>query len=444
MAANPTAVWRVRPSGNDNNGGGYDAGIASAGTDYSQQNAAQVTQSGGTVSTATVTLTDTGAAFTSALIGNGIRVSGTGITTTYTYITAVPTGTTLTLQTSPGTTGTSVTYSIGGGWATIHTNTTSTGPLVAGNTCYILGTGTPSPSSYGAPDYTLSAVWAPKTGTLGGSSDGFITFANDPNTPGYKAFPDTTGGMPLIMMTGATASIEPAMNQLIGLWIFADSAYSNVRMIDFSAIGGPAVIKGCVLDQNAKDLYCLFMYETTVLGCEVFSSAGGSGTSSGIYVFGGANLPNYILSCNVHDCVGNGVELASTGTICILQNSIIAKCGGDGIKDAATAATSNFRVVSGCTIDGNTGHGINVTSSDGIAKNKQILNNIISNHTTGGKSGITVPGTTAQNDRNKFFVDFNVYYNNATDLTGISYGPHDTHGGSNPYVSQSTENYALA
>ena len=53
-------------------------------------------------------------------------------------------------------------------------------------------------------------------------------------------------------------------------------------------------------------------------------------------------------------------------------------------------------------------------------------------------------GTTAQNDRVKQFIDYNVFYNNTTDVNAISYGAHDTHGGSNPYVGQSAENYTLA
>jgi hypothetical protein len=225
MAATANAVWRVRPSGSNTNGGGFDCSLSSAatgthgtftgttftdstaaafsagmvgssiaitttgggfdgqylitafinssnitlgtgnpgaplltnltwtvgsGTDYSQQNAAQLSQSApANTSTATTTLTDTGAAFTSALIGNAIRVSGTGITTTITFITAVPSGTTLTLQTSPGTTGTTVSYNIGGAWADFWTNTTTTAPtIVSGNTVYILGSGIPNPSSY--------------------------------------------------------------------------------------------------------------------------------------------------------------------------------------------------------------------------------------------------------------------------------------------------------
>ena len=51
MAINATAIWRVRPSGNNANGGGYDPGIAGAATDYSQQNAAQASGSAGTSGT---------------------------------------------------------------------------------------------------------------------------------------------------------------------------------------------------------------------------------------------------------------------------------------------------------------------------------------------------------------------------------------------------------
>jgi hypothetical protein len=41
------------------------------------------------------------------------------------------------------------------------------------------------------------------------------------------------------------------------------------------------------------------------------------------------------------------------------------------------------------------------------------------------------------------FFDYNTYYNNTADITGLAYGPHDTHGGANPYVAESSENYTL-
>jgi hypothetical protein len=49
-------------------------------------------------------------------------------------------------------------------------------------------------------------------------------------------------------------------------------------------------------------------------------------------------------------------------------------------------------------------------------------------------------------------IDYNTYWNNTTDLSGLSYGPHDTSSSGNapnylassPYVASSTENYTLA
>ena len=74
-----------------------------------------------------------------------------------------------------------------------------------------------------------------------------------------------------------------------------------------------------------------------------------------------------------------------------------------------------------------------------------LSNCIISNHTGGSKFGLNVDaGATATNDRANAFVDYNTYYGNTADLQNVSYGVHDTHGGSNPYVGQSTENYTLA
>lgn len=83
MTVNSTAVWRVRPSGSNTNGGGYDAGISGAATDYSQQNAAQASGTHG-VTTGSTTFTDaTANAFTSAMIGNALYITGTGPTSLY-------------------------------------------------------------------------------------------------------------------------------------------------------------------------------------------------------------------------------------------------------------------------------------------------------------------------------------------------------------------------
>ncbi len=507
MAANATAVWRVRPSGNNNNGGGFDCSISAAATgthgsftgttftdataaaftsgmagsainitgigqylisafidasnitlsggnpgvtlsggmawtvgsgqDYSQQNAAQLSQLG-VCSTATVTLTDTGASFTTAVIGNAIRVAGTGITTTYTFITARPSATTLTLQTSPGTTGTSVTYNIGGGWADFWTNTPSTGPLVDLNTVYVLGSGTPNPAAY-TYDYDQTTSF-----TMGKSA----TLANDPATPGYKPAPNTTGGMPVIKFDVASNSILTGAGNNIsaqGLW-FVGTTTAALKYVLVSASSassyGFLTVVGCVLDQFAFDVG---LASTTgvvgfsAIGCEVFSSVA-PGAAGVKYAFESESTgPAYITGCNIHDCVGRGVGANSAGANApsVLINSIVAKCQSHGV----VSITFGSIFIQNNTIDGNLADGIRLDNSSGNQPQfaGTVLNNIISNQTGVGKFGLNVTGTGAPIG----FQDYNVYYNNTADLNNLQYGPHDSHGGSNPYVGQPTENYGL-
>jgi hypothetical protein len=434
VAANPTAVWRVRPSGNNNNGAGYDAGIASAGTDFSQQNAAQVTQSGGTVSTATVTLTDTGASFTSALIGNGIRVAGTGITTTYTFITAVPTGTTLTLQTSPGTTGTSVTYSIGGGWADFWTNTSSSGPLVPGNTLYILGSGIPNPASYSY-DYVMGST---ASFAAGNGTDGLIRVLSDPGTPSYKAPPDTTGGMPLVD-TNARNINSTGYCLVAGIWAVMTGGGQS-----FQSSANDSYFVGCVSDQLASggiSFYAGSNQPLYALGCEVFSSTGGSSGNAGILI---GNTSCIIDSCNIHDTQGPCIELSANISVYII-NSIFAKCNGYGILlPSAGPDNRSIIVIKNNTIDGNIGSAIRI-QIQAVVGFSIINNNIISNHVTAATYGITVEaGTAAQNSRIAGFIDYNTFYNNSANYNAINAGAHDTALGVTPYVNSSTEDYTLA
>ena len=126
----------------------------------------------------------------------------------------------------------------------------------------------------------------------------------------------------------------------------------------------------------------------------------------------------------------------------VVANCIIAKNGGDGIYVVNTNARLGLCINN--TIDANTGNGINFTTQASVSMTVA-FNNIISNHVTGGTYGITVgAGTAAQNSLIQGFVNKNTFYNNTTDTNAINYGANDTHGGSNPYVGQTTENYTLA
>jgi hypothetical protein len=441
VAANATAIWRVRPGGSNNNGGGYDPGISGAGTDYSQFNSPQASQSStANTSTATTTLTDLGASFTSALIGNAIRVSGTGITTTYTFITAVSSGTMLTLQTSPGTAGTVVSYNVGGGWGgaaanSLTANLTATGPVVAGNTVYILGAGIPNPSSYSF-DYTLTSI---ATLASGSTSAGLIRFAADPVTPSYNGL--LSGGMPCISST-VTITLG-TYNMLSLLWTVGAGAPGTIYW--WQGTSGTCIYN-CIADQNGYDGAGWGAAFGAIVGCEVFSSAAKRTTNANPGIYGNGTAP--IALCNVHNCIGPGINTADAKAI---TYCVIAKNGGDGIV-LVNAGANNEVQLSNNTIDGNLGHGVNITQAD-LFNLPAFFNNIISNHTQAGKVGVNVSSSSAVvNLKIAGVSDYNSYYNNTSDFANFGYGPHDTSNSgaapnlisSTPYVAQSTQNYTLA
>ena len=448
MAVNATAVWRVRPSGSNTNGGGYDPGIGGAATDYSRQNAAQASGTlGATSGAGSTTFTDaTAAAFTSVMIGNCIQITaGTNFQTGFYFVTAFTNANSVVLDRTPtsGGAGSAGVWKLGGGWADFWTNTTSSGPLVPGNIVYILGSGMPNPAAY-AYDYDASATsFTPATGD---AVSGNITYANDPATPGYKAPPDTTGGMPTIKVRGLLFYNSTGVVNNLGFkglyFIGGSSTNASFGILSVAQPSYGWIANGCVLDQFAFDIgftnLSLGLQNLDVTGCEIFSSVapGSPGTNYAIY----HGVGNTVTGNNIHDTVGFGV-LASHGMS--ISNNIIAKCRQDGVTLVAASQYSSVTVHNN-TIDGNLGSGITLADQATVAY-ASIFNNIISNHVTGGTSGIAaLAGSTAANDQVKGFVDYNVFYNNTTDVSSISYGPHDTHGGSNPYVAQSTENYTLA
>jgi len=72
MAIGATAVWEVRESSGSNTNGGF---YTSGGTDYSQQDSAQLSVSDAVTNT-TTTITSATGGFTAAMVGNGLYLSG--------------------------------------------------------------------------------------------------------------------------------------------------------------------------------------------------------------------------------------------------------------------------------------------------------------------------------------------------------------------------------
>jgi len=439
MAVQSTALWRAGPLGNNTNGGGYDPGISGAATDYSQQNSAQAAGVNGSA-TATTTFIDlTAASFTAAMIGNAMYITGGGSTTGWYFVTAYTNSTTVTLDRSPGTV-TGATWKLGGRWADWFTNPCGAStPLAQGNTVYALGSGIPNPSSY-TYDYSISAGLTLNIGYGNG-----VTFACDPATPNYKAAPDTTGGMPVTRFnfnggggtTPALANNETAIF-LTDMWMVGSASNAAGDIMFQTQAYTTAVANGCVFDQLGQDIVFMSCDATfgylSIVGGEAYSSSGGSGGGWAPFYTGNISSGGMtIVGCNIHNCVGNGLYLyTGQSGVVLIANTIIAFNSGDGVYTGSSLVVQFH----GCTIDGNGGNGIN-----NLASTIFMDSNIISNHTGGGKYGITASSSQVFTYR-----DFTTYYGNTNDIGPNvlgGYMPHDTHGGSNPYVSQSTQNYTL-
>lgn len=501
-----TTIWRVRPSGSDVNGGGFDPAISgtlsttlngaisagvttvvvtsatgwpSSGNYYARIGAGvgvtgasevvQVTGGQGTTSwtvtrgvlgttaaaqasgipvdnelsccntaiasgsvgtsTASTTFVDATAAFDLTCVGNVMWIaSGTGATVGAYVVQNRTNATTIVLDRVSGTYTAGV-WKLGGGWATINSsNLTSTGPLVAGNNVYILGTGIPTRGSTTCDYNTSTNYFQPK---VGDTTNGYIGFLADPTTPNYA-----TGGMPSINSNGLLF-YRLNYNALVKLFLIASGASNGSSGIIYNESGN-AIINDCTIDQNGYDVKCINIQNSgEISNTEIFSNQAKRTTNSNAAITT-ISYGTRISNCNIHECIGLQIDLGGGSTI---RSSLIVKGRADGVS--ITNSQSFVMVLVNNTIDGNVGNGVIVVTQAALGS-LLLSNNVISNHTGGGKYGLTISaGTTATNDKVKMGADFNVYYNNTGDVNAISYGVNDQHGGADPYVDQVNNDYTL-
>lgn len=179
MAISASAVWEVRTTGSDTNGGGYHH---TTGTDWSQQDAPQYSVTDG-VTNGTTTVTSASANFGTDVVGNVMYIQGgTGSVAANRYqITSRTNSTTVVVDRSTGlTAGTGVTLKIGGA---IASPALATAHAVGGNTIHIKS-GTYSITS--ASTNVASGCLAPAAGS--GINQvtrilGYGTTRNDYGTP---------------------------------------------------------------------------------------------------------------------------------------------------------------------------------------------------------------------------------------------------------------------
>lgn len=409
-AINAAAVWRIRTDGSDNNGAGYDATISGAATDYSDQAAAQATGTDLAATAATSIVTSASAPFTAAMVGNAIRIRTTGtgahFVTGYYYIVTYTSATQVTIDRDPTTGGNGVagTFNVGGAALTIKkifdsANATNE-KCVAGNTVYLRGAGTDTPSS---DDYVFTGYFTPVAGT---------TAAGMTKLLGYN-------GRPRLSCDGLTfyncsynwfeqLYVRTSGNNFSNIGVINAATTCHVRnvVINLSNSAGTGVkIAGSVID------------------CEIFGAASSrSAGNNGIILMGSGSraVGNY-----VHNCWDVGIQEDTTTTYpaSMIARNLVVSNKGNGVELNTTSANAAV-LCEGNTIYGNAGHGISVAS--GGAMFSTIMNNIIDSHSGVGKYGLIIAGTLAVNNAGNGGIDYNNYHGNTADYSGISAGAHDS------------------
>jgi hypothetical protein len=441
MALTAYTNWYVRAGGSQTNGGGYDSTISGAGTNYADQDAAQVVFSAGnsnrlsTSGAGATTITSAGTPFTSAMVGNCIRISaGTNFQTGYYFITSYTSTSQVVLDRTPtsGGAGSNGDGSLGGAHASLinYANggsglgtPTLTTPLAAGHTVNIRGGGTDDPA-IASLDYDFSAgYWTFPAGNL---TTGPIKFVGYNGRPGIKY----CGLLSYTTTCHFWQNIKAAITT---------STYTNQSFINGSQI----TLYNCIIDANNVDARLIGAggFQHTVIDCE-FRCTGSSGAGTVAALDISDDYGGRIIGCYIHNLKGPQVKLGPD-RMNVCANNIIASGLSDGILMGSYSGTSyNGVVCFNNTIDSNAGHGINIPSIANLV-GTNITNNIIANQTGGSKYGITITtGTTASNDNAKAgVINYNALYNNTGSYNAISAGANDVALSAAPYTGSG--NYAL-
>lgn len=363
MALAAGTIWEVRTTGNDANGGGFNAAGASPGTDYSQQDAAQVTIDGATV-TCTVHTTTTQLNIVGAVVTlwnrNLIKITG-GTMTAGTYeVTAVDTpNNRITVDRAAGTAAQTGTGTMGGAKASLgetvplasiigmsiwvksgtYTMTTSTpgpaGPIVCANAATIKWEGyqTTRGDRGTKPVISAGAVTGISMISPGSTTSGpriFNMTLDGNNGAANIVFVGGSGSRWMLVnciVKNATTGITTGSGQVIQCWI--DNCVSGVvsASILFSRVTGGTTGVTLASSQNA--------FFTYVSGC----------SGDGFLISGNGVVTN----CVAYNCAGDGFDCQSNTGGCVV-NSIALSNTGFGFNNgtaAANQAANHFINVAG-------------------------------------------------------------------------------------------------
>lgn len=405
-------VWETRTTGATTNGGGFDPVSGTPGTDYSQQNAAQITYTDMVIGVGTSTFTSVLNPCTADIVGNVINVtSGTGFTVQRVQVLSVAAGV-ATVDKSMGTTGsTGGNGKLGGALSTLA----AIAVIAPGNKVWVKASAT----------YSITAAQA--VFTTNGSSLLWITYE------GYTTTRGDGGQVTVQRSSGSTISLLSGSGSFHSLINFIADGASGTAITGINPTGGTSVYL-----QNCKALNCTTAgFTITTARAQMINclATGCSGTASfnitalAPYVLGcratGGTCPGFIFNMNNTNggfcsrCISDnntggssqGFKVNNGMTMQFTQCAAYAN-GSDGILfDTTTASTCvDGGSIIGCILVGNTGFGINANAAN-------------------------VPFLAA---------DYNFFYNNTGGArNNLPAGTHDVTGSGDPFANGASNDFTL-
>jgi hypothetical protein len=408
MALLPTQQWWMRTDGDELNGGGFDATISGAGTNYSDQAAAQLSLTD-IVTIGTTHVASATGGFTSQMIGNILRLAGDG------YYAIVTFNSTNSVEVDRATgTATGQSGRVGGAHRSIRSYSIShsgaTGPLmasplIAGNRINVRGTGGLNPST---PDYHEDGYYVLPQGNIN-SGGGYLRMV------GYNGRPCFLSDAWLLMFT-------------VDGWLFDDIKFMGAASIGgeyFSGDGflwfeqpgvGSNLLINCILDQCGQNAPMTAgnnnIRGASYLNCSFLNSgATGLGSQGAVAmgVSGGALCEN----CLFEDVRGWAISIES-GLNQLIQNCLFIRTHHNvngAIHVLTLAAAFAYPSIINCTIVEGDGPGI--SNAAGIA-DMYIRNTIIANNVGDAIAYLSAPNVAAA----LVVSDYNDFFNNGGLITG--------------------------
>jgi hypothetical protein len=399
MALSANTVWEVRTTGSDTNGGGFVTG--SGGTDFSQQDAAQIAVADA-VANGTTTITSATAGFLATHVGNLIYLAGgTGSLAAGWYQVVTRTnGTTITVDRTVAT-GTGITLNLGGALASAGLAALQ---KVAGNDVWIKS-GT----------YTLTTSTAGAGGVINDTTGG-QSASNVCRWEGYGTTRGDKGTRPVIsagLITAITLFTVGAGQTLIDNIIldgnskatttglacaqvrcgFIRVKVQNTTVNGYNISGGNDTLYRC--EATGCSGTAAFNLSTNVeaVRCEAYANTTVGFTTGGQNVFVG--------------CIASGNTGASSdGFQAVGLNATLLHCVsyGNG-RHGYNIGGNGYQLVEGCIAENNSGWGF--TQTIGNSGIQEFFNCAARNNTSGAFDSANLTGANIGfiNGTTGFFVD---------------------------------------